>query len=206
MAAAREQIGLAAELAHQLLRARRVDAEGAGGDEDAGAFGLQRGDGLAHLGRRHGVEHEEAVGGRQHATGRQLDGLDADLGFGELGGVGARHADDADGRYIAFQQRVGGLRGAVGEEDHLVGRDARLRQHVAEHLDHAGRDAARVVVRGEDGVAADHGVGAVFNQHGLGERAADIDADAIGARRGCPVRHRAIARTGAEGSELRCQS
>ena len=132
------------------------------------------------------VEDEEAVGGRQHAAGRQLDGLDADLGLGELGGVGARHADDADGRHVAFQQRVGGLRGAVGEEHDVLGRDAGLRQHVAEHLDHAGGDAARVIVRGQHRIAADDGMRGIVDQHGLGEGAADIDADAIGALgRGC---------------------
>ena len=81
----------------------------------------------------------------QHAARRQLDGRDAGLGLGERRRpLLPAMPSTPTRRHVAFQQRVGGLRGAVGEEDDLLGRDARLRQHLAEHLDHAAGDPARM--------------------------------------------------------------
>ena len=125
--------------------------------------------------------------------GRQLDWRHAGLRLRKIGRPLARHAQHAHRRHVAFEQRVGRLRRAVGEEDHAFGCDARVREHLAEHLDNALGDAAGMRVRGEHRVPADHFARGIVDQHGLGERAADIDADAIAARLARPARHRSAA-------------
>ena len=63
-------------------------------------------------------------------------------------------------------------------------------EHLAEHLDHAAGNAAGMIVRGQHRVPADHLARRVVDQHGLGEGAADVDADAIAARRLALLGHR----------------
>ena len=71
----------------------------------------------------------------------------------------------------------------MGEKDDFLRLDARLLEHVAEHLHDALGDAARVGMRGQHGKAADHLMARIVDQDGLGEGAADIDTDTIGAGR-----------------------
>ena len=73
----------------------------------------------------------------QPAARRQLDLLDAALAAREQRFHPAGHADDADRRHIAFEQRVGRLRRAVREEHDVFGVDGRALEHVAEHFDDA---------------------------------------------------------------------
>ena len=76
------------------------------------------------------------------------------------------------------------------EKDHFLGIDAGLLEDVAEHLDHALGDAARIGVRGQHREPPDHLVGRIVDQDGLGEGAADVDTDAIGAARRRRFSHR----------------
>ena len=183
VAAGRGEAGLDHQTAHGLLGLVVVDAEGRTGDDDLGAFGLEFVDRLADglVGQR--LLDQKAVDRRQVAAGRELDRLHGALAFGQQRFHAGRHADHADAGDVAFEQRVGGLRRRVGEEDDFLGIDAGLLQHVAEDVDHAFRDAARIGMGGQHGEPADHLVGRIVDQDGLGEGAADIDADAIGAGR-----------------------
>ena len=97
----------------------------------------------------------------------------------ELGGRAAGDGDDADRRHVALEQGVGRLGRRMRQEHHVLGRDLGALEHAAEHLDHAGRDAARVGMGGQRRVAADDLVAVVVDQHRLGEGAADVDADAV---------------------------
>ena len=178
-----EQAGLAGEGAHQLLAAGGVDAEGARCHQDLRALGHQLGDRLPHLRIAHAVRHEKPVGGSQHPPRRQLDRRHVHLILCEPGGPLARHPEDADSSHVALEQRVGRLRRAVGEEDDVLRRHAGCLEHPAKHLHHAAGNAALVIVRGQHRVPAHDGTSCVVDQHGLGEGAADVYADAIGARR-----------------------
>ena len=111
----------------------------------------------------------------KHAAFTQLDaGLDRPLlGLPEIGR--AAHADHADGRDVALEQRVDGLCRRVGDQLDVGGADAvgELRHDV----DHTCRDTVGVVVgRGHDGFGR-HGTGCGVEGHGFGERSADVDAD-----------------------------
>src|SRR6202011_5161320 len=79
-----------------------------------------------------------------------------------------------------FQQRVGGLRRAVGEQDDVAGIDTGIAQHPLEHLDNARGDTVRMVMGGVNGRTPDDAAVDVVDQGGLGEGASDVDSDAIG--------------------------
>ena len=85
---------------------------------------------------------------------------------------------------VAFEQRVDGLGGRVGDELDAVGAD--LPRQLVDDVHDAGRDAVDVLVRGgHDGVRDDRaGVG--VERDGFGERPADVDAD--------PNRHGSVVR------------
>ena len=173
-------------LADRLLAAVIVDAEGAGRDDDAHALRAQLLDGRQRtlVGELFGGD--ETVTRPQEAPGRQLDLADVALPAREQRFHAARHADHADRRHVAFQQRVRGLGGAVRQEDHMLGIDPGAIEDVAEHLHHALGHAALVGMGGQHRIAADHLVCRIVDQHRLGEGAADVDADAKG-----PVVHAA---------------
>jgi hypothetical protein len=165
---------------HQLFAALVVHAERTARDDDLDAFRTQLFDRVAHRSLIDHVGGEEAMSRTQMPPGRKLDLLDGALAAREQRFDAARHADHADCGDVAFEQRIGGLRRAVSEEDHIGGRNPGALEHVAEHFDDALRDAARIAVRGEHGVALHHLERLVVDQHRFGEGAADVDADAVG--------------------------
>ena len=183
VAAGRGEAGLDHQAAHRFFGLVVVDAEGGTGDDDLCAFRLEFLDRLADrlVGQR--LLHQEPVGRFQMAAGRELDRLHGALALGQQRFHAGRHADDADAGDIALEQGVGGLRGRMREKDHFLGIDARLLEHIAEHLDHALGDAARIGVGGQHGEPSDHLVGRIVDQDRLGEGTSDVDTNAIGAAR-----------------------
>ena len=71
----------------------------------------------------------------------------------------------------------------MGEEDDFPGIHARAFEDGAENFHNALCHSARIGMRGQHGEAADHIVGCVVDEDGLGKSAAHVDADAIGAPR-----------------------
>ena len=114
----------------------------------------------------------------QEAPGRQFDLADVALSACQQRLGRTRGADHADRRHVAFQQGIGGLGGAVGQEDHVLGIDAGALEDAAEHLDDALGHAAIVGMGGQHRIPADNLACRIVDQHRLGEGAADVDADA----------------------------
>ena len=121
MTARRGKSELGREAHDHLLAALIVDAERAARDEDLGTFGPEF---LQRRAQQRLVEHvgrDETVRRPQVPARRQLDLADVALAAREQRFDAARHAEDADLRDVAFQQRVRRLRRAVRDE-HDVGR------------------------------------------------------------------------------------
>jgi hypothetical protein len=181
VAAGWTQAGVVRALHHQHFVRIVVDAEGVAGDDDLGAGSGKRGDRRAHSFLADGIDVDESVLRRQEPAGGEFDRADRGLTARQQWFQPARHADDAYDRHIAFEQGIGRLGRAVGEEDDVDRIDGGALEDIAEHFDDPPRDAARIVVGGQYRVPADNRAVAVVDQHRLRECAADIDADAEGA-------------------------
>ena len=204
VAAGRGQPGIDHEAAHRFFGVVVINAKGGTRDNDLCAFRLEFFDRLADrlVGQR--LLHQKPVHRFHIAAGRKLDRLHRALALGQQRFHAGRHADDADACDVALEQCVGGLGCRMREKDHFPGVDARLREDIAEHLDHALGDATRIGVGGQHGEPSDHLVGRIVDQDGLGEGASDVDTNAIGAARRRRFSHRSrsssIAASPASGS------
>ena len=180
MSAGGRQTELVADRTNQFFGRGVVDAERSRGHQHLGALRAECRHGVLDGFTVQPVAEQELVAGLQHATRRKLDRINANLRLGELRGLGARKAENADAGDVAFQQRVGGLRGAVREQDDIGSIDAGIAQHAFEHFDHARGNAVRVIMGGVNGRTPDHAAVDVVDQGGLGESPSDVDSDAIG--------------------------
>jgi len=178
------EASLGTECADQFLGAGIVDAEGGRGDEDPRPFRLQCADRLPYRPLVEIVRDEKAVGRCEPTAGRQLDRRDPGLRFRQMSRGLSGHGDDADLGHIAFEQGIGRLGGRVRQEHHLLRGRARRLEHGAEHLDDACCDATRMIVRSQNRRATDHLPRDGVDQHCLGKRTADVDANPKGAGHG----------------------
>src|ERR1700722_15655993 len=126
------------------------------------------------------VAEQELIAGLKHAARREFDRIDAHLHLGEFRCLGGRQAQDSDPRHVALQQRVGGLRRAVGEKDDVAGIDAGIAQDLLEHLDDARSDAVRMVMGGMNRRTPCDAAVDVIDQGGFCESSSYVDSDAIG--------------------------
>jgi len=140
----------------------------------------QRGYGILDRLSVQGVAQQELIAGVKHATRRELDRIDTNLRLRKFRCLGARQAQDSDPSHVAFQQRVGSLRRAVGEKNDVAGIDAGLTQDLLEHLDDAGSDTVRMVMGGVNGGPPCDAAIDVVDQGGFGESSSYVDSDAIG--------------------------
>ena len=99
---------------------------------------------------------------------------------------GGAEAHDADPRDVAFEQRVRRLRGRVRDERDRGRIDRVLAQQPLETGDDAGGDAVGMIVRRRHFNRGDQRARRGVDGDDVGERAADIDADANLRRRRLP--------------------
>jgi hypothetical protein len=140
-------------------------------------------------GRAHALEPRIAravlrvqIGRAERDTGRQRDRRETHRRAGEA----RSEPHDADPRDVAFEQRVGGLRRGVRDERDRRRIDRVLTQQLFEAGDDAGGDAVGMIVRRRHLDHRDQFARSRIDGHDVGERAADVDADANVKRRRAP--------------------
>ena len=180
MPARRRKTELVADLTNEFFGRRIVDAERGRCHQHLGALRAERRHGILDRLSVQPVAEQELVAGLKHAPRREFDRIDANLRLREFRCLGGRQAQDSDPGHVAFQQRVGGLRRAVGEKDDVAGIDAGIAQDLLEHLDDARSDAVRMVMGGVNGRTPDDAAVDVVDQGGFGESSSYVDSDAIG--------------------------
>ena len=115
--------------------------------------------------------------GFQILLGCQLDAADGGvrLTLGTLQTLAQSH--NADLCHVAFQQGIGCLGGAVGNEINVLGRDVVLLHHPVQHLDDAGGNAFLGAVGGGRLDRADQLIGVIIDGDGIGKSAANVNAN-----------------------------
>ncbi len=180
MAARRRKPEFVADRTNQFFGRGIVDAEGSRRHQHLRALRAERSHGILDRLAVEGVAQQKLVAGLKHAARREFDRIDANLGLREFRRLGAREAQDSNPGHVAFQQRIGRLRRAVGEKDDVAGLDAGIAEHPFEHFDDTRCDTVRMVMGGVNGRTPDHAAVDVVDQGGLGESSSYVDPDAIG--------------------------
>ena len=172
------QAHFTADLDHPVLVLRVVHAEGLGGNKGLCPLLLQlldsRADAAVQI-RCIGVHI--FVAAAQVLALRQLDVPHGGIALALCALQAAAQRDDADGGHIALQQGVGGLRGAVGDEDDILRPDLALLHDLVQHLYDAGSNALGGGMGGGDLYASNDLKGLVINGNGVGEGATNINSD-----------------------------
>ena len=164
-------------VAHKQLFLDAVHAKGLAGHNNLRALCLQLLDGSLHRLLVHVFQLDKGMTGADKTACAQVNIRDIGLLLRQPAlNAAVCHTDDANFRHVAFQQGVGGLRGAVRNEHNIVGVDVVLGQAVFKTFYHARGNAHLVVVRGHDNRFPDNLVSVIVQRNGFCVRAAHVNA------------------------------